>query len=190
KEALGQIVGEHRAKIELSLPDRLDWLTRGYDYKAAELIAKRQRISEDARRGDPRAKAEFTKVKDQQRQLVADKERRLALLKAESSLIVPGEVAMVAHALVLPTDDPEERKRYDADVEAIAMRLARVHEEAAGATVHDVSTPELARRAGLTERPGFDLRSLRPAGVRGPAGDRAIEVKGCSRSGAIEVTEN
>ena len=54
---------------------------------------------------------------------------------------------MVAHALVLPTDDPEERQRYDAEVEAIAMRLARVHEEAAGATVHDVLVRLARRRA-------------------------------------------
>lgn len=122
--------------------------------------------------------------------MAADKERRLALLKAEASLIVPGEVGMVAHALVLPTDDPEERKRYDADVEAIAVRLARVHEEAAGATVHDVSRPELARLAGLNDWPGFDLHSLRPASIRGPAEKRAIEVKGCARSGGVEVSEN
>jgi hypothetical protein len=190
KEALSRIVGEQRARIELSLPERLDWLTRGYDHKTAELIAKRQRVTEEARKGDPRAKAELTKVKDQQRQLAADRDRRLALLKAEPSLIVPGEVTMVAHALVLPTDDPEERQRYDAEVEAVAMRLARVHEEAAGATVHDVSRPELARRAGLTDWPGFDLHSLRPASAHGPAEDRAIEVKGCARSGGVEVSAN
>ena len=69
RRALGRIVEEHRAKIELSLPERLDWLTRGYDHKTAELIAKRQRVTEEARRGDPHAKAELTKVKDQQRQL-------------------------------------------------------------------------------------------------------------------------
>ncbi|CAN5551858.1 hypothetical protein BH23BAC4_BH23BAC4_01600 [soil metagenome] len=73
------MVDEHRATIELTLPERLDWMTRGYDHKTAELIAKRQRVSEEARRrGDPRAKAELTKVKEQQRQLAADKERRLA----------------------------------------------------------------------------------------------------------------
>ena len=66
----------------------------------------------------------------------------------------------------------------------------RVHEEAAGATVHDVSRPELARRAGLTDWPGFDLHSLRPASVHGPAEDRAIEVKGCAGSGGVEVSEN
>lgn len=190
KEALSRIVGEHRAKIELSLPERLDWLTRGYDHKTSELISKRQRMTEEARKGDPRAKGELTKVKDQQRQLAADRDRRLALLKAEPSLIVPGEMTMIAHALVLPTDDPEERQRYDAEVEAVAMRLARVHEEAAGATVHDVSRPELARRAGLTDWPGFDLHSLRPPSVHGPAEDRAIEVKGCASSGGVEVSAN
>ncbi len=189
-EALGRMVDEHRARIEITLPERLDWMTRGYDHKTAELIAKRQRVGEAARRGDPHAKAELTKVKDQQRQLTADKERRLALLKAESSLIVPGDATMVAHALVLPTEDPEERQRHDAEVEAIAVRLARAHEEAAGATVHDVSRPELARRAGLTDWPGFDLRSLRPVSAHGPAEDRAIEVKGRAGTGGVEVSEN
>jgi superfamily II DNA or RNA helicase len=190
KEALGQIVGEHRAALELSLPERLDWLTRGYDHKTAELIAKRQRVGNIARRGDARAKAELTKIKDQQRVLATDKERRLAQLKAEPSLIVAGGMTMVAHALILPTDDPEEQQRYDAAVEKIAMRSAQVHEEAAGAIVHDVSRPELARRAGLTDWPGFDLHSLRPLSAHGPAETRAIEVKGSARSNGVEVSAN
>lgn len=189
-EALYHMVDEHRARAESMLPDRLDWVTRGYDHKTAELIAKRQRVNEEVLRDDPRAKAELTRVKDQQRQLTAEKERRLALLKLEPSLIVAGDAEMVAHALVLPTDDPEERQRQDAEVETIAMRLARVHEEAAGASVHDVSRPDLARRAGLTDWPGFDLRSLRPPSIRGPAEDRAIEVKGRMGSGGVEVSEN
>lgn len=97
---------------------------------------------------------------------------------------------MVAHALVLPTEDPEERQRHDAETEAIGMQLARAHEEAAGASVHDVSRPDLARRAGLTDWPGFDLRSLRPAGVHGPAEERAIEVKGRAGPGSVEVLAN
>jgi superfamily II DNA or RNA helicase/transcriptional regulator with XRE-family HTH domain len=189
-DALARMVEEHRARIESTLPERLDWITRGFDHKTAELIAKRQRVSEEARQGDPYAKAELTRVKDQQRQLAAEKERRLKLLKMEPSLIVPGEAEMVAHAIVLPTDDPEERRRHDAEVEAVAMRLARAHEEAAGATVHDVSRPELAWAAGLTDWPGFDLRSLRPATPHGPAEERAIEVKGRAGSGGVEVSEN
>jgi superfamily II DNA or RNA helicase/transcriptional regulator with XRE-family HTH domain len=189
-DALAHMVEDQRARIESALPERLDWIVRGYDYKTAELMAARRRANDAAMRGDQRAAAELARIKEQQRQLAAEKERRLAQLRAEPSRIIPGEAVMLAHALVLPADDPEERKRHDAEVEAIAMQLAQAHEEAAGAAVHDVSRPDLAVRAGLTERPGFDLRSLRPASVHGPAEERAIEVKGRATTGAVEVTEN
>ena len=65
------------------------------------------------------------------------------------------------------------------------MRIAQAHEEASGATVHDVSRPELARRAGLGDWPGFDLLSVPPTGDH-----RAIEVKGRARTGDIELSEN
>ena len=45
--------------------------------------------------------------------------------------------------------------------------------------------PELARRAGLGDWPGFDLLSEGPAGGR-----RAIEVKGRAGTGDIELSEN
>jgi hypothetical protein len=189
-DALARLVDEHRARLARTLPERLDWIARGYDYKTAELIAARRRANEEAQRGDARAATERARVKGQQRRLVAEKERRLALLRAEPSLIVSGEAVMLAHALVVPSDDPEERMRHDAETEAVAVQLARAYEEAAGATVHDVSRPDLARRAGLTDWPGFDLRSLRPASISGPAEERAIEVKGRAGSGTIEVLEN
>ena len=63
------------------------------------------------------------------------------------------------------------------------MDIARAFEEAAGAVVKDVHTPELARAAGLTDNPGFDLLSIRPTGER-----RAIEVKGRAGTGDVEVT--
>ena len=182
---LARLVDEHRAQIESALPERLDWAARGYDHQAAELIAKRQRINERARRGDTRARAELTTVKAQQRRLTEDKERHLARLKMEPSCIVPGEAVMIAHALVLPSDNPEERERHAAEVEAIAVHLARAYEEEAGASVDDVSRPELARRAGLTDWPGFDLLSRHP-----DTGERAIEVKGRAYSGGIELKEN
>jgi hypothetical protein len=188
--ALAQMVEEHRARIMATLPDRLDWVMRGYDHKTAELVAKRQRLTEEARSGDPRAKAELTRVKEQQRQLSTERDLRLAQMRADADLILPGGAVFAAHALVLPSADPEERERHDAEVEAIAMRLARAHEEARGAIVHDVSGPELARRAGLPDWPGFDLRSLRPASAYGPAEELAIEVKGRAASGGVEVSEN
>ena len=182
---LARMVDERRAQIESALPERLDWAARGYDYQTAELIDKRQRINERARRGDTRARGELTAVKAQQRRLTEDKERCLARLKTEPAGIVPGEAVMVAHALVLPSDNPEERQRHAAEVEALAVRLARVYEEEAGASVADVSRPELARRAGLSDWPGFDLLSQHP-----DTGKRAIEVKGRAHSGDIQLSEN
>lgn len=75
--------------------------------------------------------------------------------------------------------------RYDANVEAIAMRFARAYEEAEGATVHDVHTPPLARAVGLPDHPGFDLLSVRPQGEK-----RGIEVKGRAGTAPIEVLDN
>jgi hypothetical protein len=91
----------------------------------------------------------------------------------------------LAHALVVPSDDPENRTRFDAEVEAIAMKIARAFEEAAGAVVKDVSKPQRARAAGLPDNPGFDLLAQRPG-----EGDRNIEVKGRARIGDVELTEN
>ena len=190
KETALRLAAEHRARIEDSLPERRRWIARGYDHKTAELMARRRRVSGEAREGDAGAQVELAAVREEQRRLVAEKRRGLALLEAEASLIELGDTAMVAHALVVPTDDPEERQRHDVEVEAIAMDLARAHEEAAGAVVRDVSRPVLARREGLGDWPGFDLRSLRPADAQGPAVDRAIEVKGRAGSGAVEVSEN
>ena len=190
KETALRMAEEHRARIEASLPERRRWIARGYDHKTAELMAKRQRVGGEAREGDADAQAELAVVREEQRRLVAEKRRGLVSLEAEASLIEPGDTAMIAHALIVPTDDPEERQRHDAEVETIAMGLARAHEEAAGATVRDVSRPVLARREGLGDWPGFDLRSLRPAGAQGPAVDRAIEVKGRAGSGAVEVSQN
>ncbi len=101
--------------------------------------------------------------------LVAEQRRRLALLEAEPASIGPGETAMIAHALIVLTDDPEERQRHDEDVEQIAMTLAGAHEEAAGALIRDVSRPGAGAARGLGR-----LARLRPPfvapGWRGRAG--------------------
>ena len=48
-----------------------------------------------------------------------------------------------------------------------------------------MSRPAQARRAGLSDWPGFDLLSIRAAGER-----RCIEVKGRAGSGSVEVSDN
>ena len=184
-DALARLVDDHRARIERSLPERLDWIARGCDHRTAELIARRQHVGRKARGGDAGAAASLAKIKDEQRRLAADKDRRLRQVRMEPSFVVAGDCEIVAHALVLPTADTEERRRHDTQVEEIAMQIARAHEEASGAAVHDVSRPELARRAGLGDWPGFDLLSVTPAGDR-----RAVEVKGRAGTGDVELSEN
>ena len=70
------------------------------------------------------------------------------------------------------------------------MEVATGYEANFGAEVTDVSKPELARRAGLADWPGFDLKSRHPADADGHTEERAIEVKGRAGSGNIEMTEN
>lgn len=65
------------------------------------------------------------------------------------------------------------------------MQVVRAWEEAAGATVLDVSTPAGAQAAGLIDWPGFDLLSRHPDGE-----ERAIEVKGRAGVGDVELSEN
>jgi hypothetical protein len=185
-ERIAQPLADRRRQALLeTLPEREEFVQRGYDYQDAELAAARARLTEKARTRDPRASGELTRIKERQRALMARREEALALLRREPELISPGDVTFLAHALVVPSSDVEDQKRHDAAIEAIAVRVAWTYEEANGATVKDVSTPRLARAVGLTERPGFDLLSMRPSGE-----ERAIEVKGRAAIGDIELTEN
>jgi len=184
KVALPLAEERRRERLE-SLPERLEFVSRGFEYQDAELAQSRGKLRDKAQAGDPRAKGELTRIKDRQKALAARREAALAVLGREPELIVADEVMFLAQALVVPTDDPEDRKRYDAEVEAIAVRVARAFEEDAGAVVKDVSKPLLARAAGLDDNPGFDLLSHRPG-----EGDRGIEVKGRAGVGDVELTEN
>ncbi|MBI2200497.1 MAG: DUF3883 domain-containing protein [Armatimonadetes bacterium] len=65
------------------------------------------------------------------------------------------------------------------------MQVAWAYEEALGAQVYDVSTPEKAQLAGLDQWPGFDLLSRRPSGDQ-----RCIEVKGRRAVGDVELKDN
>lgn len=185
-ERVARDLAAQRRRVLLdSLPEREQFMRRGFDYQEAELAAARVKQSEKARSGNAAATKALKEVKDQQRSLAERRRVALATLRREPELIAPGGVTFLAHALVVPSADPEDRKRHDAEVERIAMDLATAFEEAAGATVKDVSTPQLARAAGLTDNPGFDLLAIYPGGER-----RAIEVKGRAVTGDIEVSSN
>jgi len=186
---------ERRSKMLEELPEREVFVKRGFDFQEAELAAARAKLSRKAREGNlpaPQARQagkaaaqHLAEVKEQQRALSARRAKALAVLRREPELIVPGEVEFIAHALVVPSDEPEDVKRHQAEIEKIAMDLVRAFEEAAGAEVRFVHTPELARAAGLPDHPGFDILSIRPGNER-----RCIEVKGKAAVGEIEVTDN
>ncbi len=174
-----------RLSLQTSLPERLDFLKRGYTSQENELLSMRARYREKADLGDPRAKAELTKIKQHQRALQEQREQALAALQREPELIAPGEITFLAHALVLPSADQQDIQQRDQAIEAAAMQVAIAYEEAAGATVLDVSLPEKARQAGLGDWPGFDLLSRYPSGE-----EKAIEVKGRAHGGDVFLSEN
>jgi len=185
EQVVAQMAQARQQRLLGDLPTRLEFVERSFSYQAADLADLRRKQKEKADAGDIRAKGEVTRVKLRQKELAARKEEALHVIEREPALIVPGEITVLAHALIVPSNDPEDRSRYDADVEAVAVQAARAYEEELGATVLDVSTAERALTAGLGEWPGFDLWSLRPTGER-----VAIEVKGRAGFGAVELTEN
>ena len=185
EEVAEQLALAHRQRTMAELPSRVEFVSRGFDFQAAELAASRARLTAQARDGVRHAQSELTRVKERQRNLAGTRVRRLAELHEEADSVRAGDVEFLLHALVVPADDPAELERYDAEVEAVAVRVATAHEEASGAEVEDVSRPAQARRAGLADWPGFDLLSTRVDGQR-----RCIEVKGRAGRGSVEVSDN
>ena len=187
---VGNLVQTHRQKLLVDLDDRMGFVARGFDYQAAELAAARSHLNARAREGDQRATEELARVRERQRSQAAIRTKHLDMMRAEPDTIRPGGVEFLVHALVVPSQDPEEMELYYAEVESVAVRVASSYEEGLNAVVKDVSRPELARQAGLTDWPGFDLLSLRPETIDGPAQELAIEVKGRRGYGSVELSDN
>jgi SNF2 family DNA or RNA helicase len=173
-----------RHALVSTLAERQSFVQRGFDFQEAELAAARAKQSEKARAGNVGAQKELARIKEQQRLLGQRRQEALAVLRREPELIGVGKVEFLAHALVVPSSDPADREQFDAKTEEVAMALAWAFEESAGAIVKDVHTPELARAAGLSDNPGFDLWSIRPREKR------SIEVKGRAGVGEVEITAN
>lgn len=171
-----------------TLPEREQFLIRGFNFQETELATARVKQSEKARGGNVGAAKALKEIKLQQRSLAERRSLALATIRREPELIAPGTLNFVAHAMIVPSSDPEDRARHDANVERVAMEVARSYEEAEGAVVTDVHSPALARAAGLADNPGFDLHAEYPHDDR--RGRRAIEVKGRARSGDVEVSSN
>ena len=187
---IGGMMQTHRQRLIADMDDRIGFVARGFDYQAAELAAARSRLTERVQAGDHRVAEELARVRERQRSLAAVRENRLDEMRDEPNRIRPGEVEFLVHALVVPSQAPEDAEQYDADVEAIAVEVATAYEELFNARVTDVSRPERARRAGLTDWPGFDLLSRRPPTADSPSEELAIEVKGRRGYGGIELKDN
>jgi len=180
------MIQQLRQNLTHDMAERLTFVNRSFGYQESELTERRRLLREKANQGDSNAKSELTKVKQQQNALNYRHNEAVAAIEREPQLIAAGPITFLAHALVVPSNDPQDAMRYDADVEAKAVQVARAYEEEHfGATVHDVSTPLGALRVGLEEWPGFDLLSERPSGEK-----IAIEVKGRATLGDVELSEN
>jgi hypothetical protein len=189
------IAERHRSAMLASLPERERFIEAGYRYEEDALLAQRVLTANRAREGDTRAAAELDRIKQRQRSLEDLKQQALAALRREPALVDSHEIEFLVHALVVPSSDPEDKKRHDAEIEKVAVRIATEYERQQGWTPRDVSTPPLARAAGLTDNPGFDILSNRPAFGATSAkstvfDERAIEVKGRAGIGDVELTEN
>ncbi len=184
-QVLPPLVNSHQQALLKDLPERENFLKRGYAFQEAELAAARARYTEKANSGDPKAKGELTRIKERQKLLGSQRDAALSARRREPELIDFNPITFIAHALVVPSTDPEDIKHRDDRIEAIGMQVAIAYEEANGASVKDVHTPELAHAAGLADNPGFDLYSRRPDGI-----ELAIEVKGRAQTGSVDISDN
>ena len=167
------------------LAEREALVQRGFDFEEEELAKARSAHRDKALKGNKKSAEALDEVKERQHKLGGRRDHALAVLRREPELVAAGNVEFVVHALVVPAQSLADKEAHDKNVEMIAMQVARAYEEAAGAVVLNVHTPELARAAGLGDNPGFDLDSTRLDGTR-----RSIEVKGRADTGDIEVSEN
>ncbi len=179
----GEMLRACHERISKLNASRQELMRRGFNLQEVELAKKRTELGK--KRDDPEVGLKMERVREMQRELTEVRDRSFQALAKEIDLLDIGDVEMIAHALVMPSSDPEDWKRYDLDIEAMSMDIVRSMEENEGAEVIDVHTPELAMQAGLQAHPGFDLLSRRPDGEI-----RSIEVKGRGGGGGVEITEN
>ena len=177
--AHSELAEQRRAALRAELPERRRQIGAGLDLRAAGLASRRAALGKDA------APEDLAAVKSAQRDLLAERAETLAALASEPDRITAAEVRFVAHALAIPASESDESQRYDERVEDVAVRIAAAWERERGADVQDVSKPALARDAGLSDWPGFDLLAVQPGGET-----RRIEVKGRAGTDGIQMEAN
>jgi len=188
RDVAAKLAELQRMNASNRLQETEDYLKRAFDYQESELAAARKRYTDKARNGNRSAGIELDRVKRQQRSLAERRAQAMLQARREVELIQPGDVEILASALVQPSQDPKDIEAANAEAERIAMEIAIAFEAARGADVRDVSTPPKAKLAGLTDYPGFDLLSRHGSGDARK--ERGIEVKGRVGTGEVELSEN
>ena len=173
---------EYRTARSAELPERRRRLNVSFDLRSAELAKRR---SELARAATESTDEEIAALKREQAALSGARERALRNLDGAPERIAAGPARFLAHALALPPPPDGDVDQLDERVEAMAVRIAAQAEADRGAEVQDISTPEKARAAGLSDWPGFDLLSRYPDGKV-----RSIEVKGRAGRAAVRMELN
>lgn len=172
------------AEIRAERVDEIRRIEKHVEISLTELIAREDaligRFAEEAERGVEGAAGNLKLAEDRCAVLTLRRDKRRKELERQSALTLQG-IERVTSVLVLPhpgQDSPEVANlRADPESEAIAMRIAREHEEENGRTISDVHT----------ENRGYDITSL----DTGSGELRLIEVKGFSaHDAAITVTPN
>ena len=107
------------------------------------------------------------------------------VLHREPELIAPGHLAFLTHALIVPSTNPDDLERHDAEVEKIAMDLVPRLRRGGRGGREGRPHARVGPRRRLERQSGLDQLSIRPTGQR-----RAIEVKGRAGTGDIEVSSN
>ena len=188
---VSRMVEAHRAARRAELPDRRRRVNVSFDLQAAALAKRRSELARaaapDTGRGGRResAQAEIAALKREQAALSGARESALRELDGDPDRIVAGAPRLIVHALALPPPADGDIERMDERVEAVAVRIAAQAEADRGAEVQDVSNPDKARAAGLSDWPGFDLLSRYPDGTV-----RSIEVKGRAGRSAVRMELN
>ena len=186
-----QLVETHRVARRAESPDRRRRVNVSFDLQSAALAKRRAELSRTAspatERGGRRnsGQIEIAALKREQAALSGARESVLRELDGDPDRIVAGAPRFLVHALALPPFADSDIEQMDERVEAVAVRVAAQAEVDRGAEVQDVSSPEKARAAGLSDWPGFDLLSRYPNGTV-----RSIEVKGRAGRSAVRMELN
>ncbi|MCY0897575.1 MAG: helicase-related protein [Firmicutes bacterium] len=174
-----------QAEVRHAVDEEWRWVESGYQALEADLAIQRSRFTKRIREGERSLQGHLTLIKRRQATLDDEKARAKERIMNRTDALELEPIEFLAHALVVPSQDPILRQQYDADVERIAMAVTQSLLEQEGFRVWDVSTPAKAQAVGLSAWPGFDLLARHPDGR-----ERAVEVKGRATRGEIVVSDN